>query len=372
MTDNCENTNNVFGCHNIINEELTVASLAEGFENQINSGGSNHVEGFQNIIMGGTGNHAEGQQNIINGGIANHIEGEQNIINPLEAGFIRTAENCHVEGIGNKVAGEQNHVEGCNHSVYGGFQAHVVGCSHQVADGRAGQNISGYGGYFLYDRATNFGGDKYNYSNQLGGGNSTSEYPGEGISVIDKTLLSGVYPIGQHQAYRNTSDGLSYSIMLKGVPGLKQGTFVTYEPNMRRERLIMRANSCDDIIGVISKSAGFIANAGQFPASTRIRYDEFHVPMEFENRSTTPPYEFLFPGHQVVLKDNVDREIPFIPFNERLEYYEVTLLGLVVVKTYKASRLGTKCSVEDGKAVKGDKFWVVKIIDDTHVMILLK
>jgi hypothetical protein len=390
--------NNIFGCQNTIDQLSVISSVAEGYDNSIMTGLANHVEGLNNIITGTTGVTG------FNGSSNNHVEGQGNIINSIgnkgvdsTTGNIVESQNCHVEGLTSVVGGYQNHVEGCDHRV-NGFESHVVGCGNFTDGSRAGQNQSGFGGYFLYDKSKTFGADIYNYSNQLGGGldgPGTSQYPGEGISMIDKTLLNGIYPISQHQAYRNTSDGLSYSIMLKGPAGLKTGTFVTFDECMDEERLIKPANTCDDIIGVITKSSGFIANAGQFPASTRIKYDAYQEPIVYVNYATStnvsssitstfnhhfsireddqlPQKRILFPGFQTVLEENVDRAEPFVPFTEREEYYQVALSGLVVVNVYHKRKVDYKCDVKCGQAIKGETYWVVKIIDNDHILILLK
>lgn len=387
MADPCENTNTILGCQNVINQANTLASLVEGYQNTINAGLANHAEGIDNLINGNTGNTGR------SGPAANHAEGSGNIINSVGNALPDESENNHVEGITSRVGGYQNHVEGCNHNI-NGFQCHIVGCGHITDGSRAGQNLSGYNGYFLYDKSKSFGADIYNYSNQHGGGTNASQYPGEGIDMIDKTLLNGVYPIAQHAAYRNTSDGLSYSVMLKGPQDLKEGTFVTFNCRMTKERLIEPANAGDDVIGVITKTSGFIANAGQFAASTRIKYDAFHNPIVKINYASTSetankpccgknqPKEstksaasdpvIAFPGFQTVLKDNIDRQVPFIPFTEREEYYQVTMMGLVVVRADPCSKIGAKCDVEKGRAVRGNKYWVVKVIDSEHLLILFK
>jgi len=103
--------------------------------------------------------------------------------------------------------------------------------------------------------------------------------------MIDRTIINGIYPIGKHQSYLNTSDGLSYSIMMKADVSLKNGTFVTlslkdcYKCKKSNERVLVEAKNNDEVIGVITKSSGFIANAGQFAASERIQYDEYHNPI---------------------------------------------------------------------------------------------
>ena len=68
----------------------------------------------------------------------------------------------HVEGLNSKVAGYQNHVDGCDHTA-DGFQTHSAGCGNTTNPNRAGQNITGFGGHFLFDKTKSFGSDIYIY-----------------------------------------------------------------------------------------------------------------------------------------------------------------------------------------------------------------
>jgi len=67
--------------------------------------------------------------------------------------------------------------------------------------------------------------------------------------------------------------------------------------------------------------------------------------------------------------DNIDRSIPFTPFNERPNYYEVALLGSVIVNANfrKRDRHHLKCDVKDGIAIPGSKYWIIKFIDKHHL-----
>lgn len=319
---------------------------------------SNTTFGTGNVIVGGTNNLAEGQNNTINGGNANHAEGVSNIINDGEGN--------HVEGIDNIiVSGFYNHVVGANHVVEG-FESHVVGTGNRTSASRAGQNLSGFSGYFNYNPNLSFAADTYSYSNQLGGGMENNLYPGEGISMIDRTIINGVYPIGKHQAYLNTSDGINYAVMLKGKLNLTTGTFVTIGCKKDGDRLIKKAKNTCDVIGVITEAAGFIANAGQFPASERIQYDEFKKPL----RTVRTQY----PAAVTILQPGVNRATAFVPFNERLDYYTVALSGLVVVKADfdKCDKHVLKCDVKNGKAIPGNTYFIINFIDKYHLLILLK
>jgi len=396
--------NQSFGINNVI-EGASIACFAIGTDNKIIDSDSCYVEGKENIVgtsaNDGRSNHCEGQSNIITSGENNHCEGVVNAI---------SGDNNHAEGLQQTVANYQNHAEGAGHHVYG-FQSHVEGYGNKTSENRAGQSLSGYRGVFLTEENKSFGTDNYNYSNQLAGGadapNNNSIYPGEGIGVIDKIILNGRYPIGQHQSYLNTSDGLSYSIMLKGEAGLKQGTFVTF--SSCKEKMLTKADCGDNIVGVITKTSGFIANAGQFAASERIEYDQYHNPVVFNNCVTSEKLESLtfkncapsednikllekskenpgilpcpegkhlaFPAFQTIPKGDVTEEqraSPFVPYTQRDEYYQVALLGLVVVRVNSKGHISHMCDVKCGKAVDGDKYWVVKRIDKRHALILLK
>jgi hypothetical protein len=278
--------------------------------------------------------------------------------------------------------------------------------------------MTGQKGYFLFDENKSLAEDTYEFSNQLagGGGPLTSDNMGEGISMIDRTIINGIYPIGKHQSYLNTSDGLSYSIMMKGDVPLRTGTFVTLSHKdcckckKSNERILVEAKNNDEVIGVITSSSGFIANAGQFAASERIQYDEYHKPIIKLNIATADSLtdnnatkietikfdhedskeieikecitkelsvkegELLSPAFLTVPITDVDRSISFIPFNERPNYYEVALLGSVIVNANfrNRDRYHLKCDVKDGVAVPGTKYSIIKFIDKTHLEILLK
>lgn len=196
---------------------------------------------------------------------------------------------------------------------------------------------------------------------------------------------------------------------MKGNESLKIGTFVTLRHKdcckckKSNERILVEAKNNNEVIGVITKSSGFITNAGQFPASERIEYDEYHTPVIKENIATADNNhienikfnhegieieikecvnqglsvkkgELLSPAFLTVPISDIDRSIPFVPFDERSNYYQVALLGSVIVNANfrKRDRYHLKCDVKDGIAIPGSKYLIIKFIDKTHLEILLK
>src|SRR3990172_1144729 len=109
--------------------------------------------------------------------------------------------------------------------------------------------------------------------------------------------------------------------------------------------MLVPAKNNDDVIGIITNSAGFIANAGQFSASERIEYDLYGNPIIklnisdnlkteeslnskiikindenikfFKNIENIKIDQLQSPAFLTVPKANIDRSIPFVPFNER-------------------------------------------------------
>lgn len=467
-------TNTTFGTNNVILPEATNC-LAAGENNTIEKGNANITLGTDNIIRDGIAGVCLGSNHLIDvkttpgsgynnqcNGFANRILSVNNdpisLANTVRgrANVILDGQVVDVSGVGNRitkglssniegalnslVSGDLTHIEGLFNRVEGNpennidedlSQIHVEGFGNKVifvGDGRYGVHMTGQSGYFLFDENKPKAEDTYNYSNQLAGGTGDTRDNlnlGEGISMIDRTILNGVYPLGKHQSYLNTSDGLSYSIMLESNELLENGTFVTlHQDNCGKckrcccdkgsdKRTLVAAKNNDDVIGVITKSSGFIANAGQFAASERIKYDEYHTPdiklniatadnLKSENtskiriinnesdlekleqldlkefstleESNIKEGELLYPAFLTVPIDNVDRSIPFIPFNERPNYYEVALLGLVIVNANfrKRDRHHLKCDVKNGVAIPGTKYFIVKFIDKDHLQILLK
>jgi len=451
-------TNTIFGTGNIISPDAT-NSLAAGKNNTIENGDANMCLGGLNTIKDGIRNTCLGSRNLIDvkntkfSGFGNQCNGQFNRIfsitnDPINlgnevrgigntildgqamdvSGFANTVTkgfNSNIEGNSNSlVSGALVHIEGLFNRVEGNLkneifndieQIHVEGEDNKVifvGDGRSGVNMTGQSGYFLFDKNKIRAEDTYNYSNQLsgGGGPTDSSYLGEGISMIDRTIINGIYPLGKHQSYLNTSDGLNYSIMMKSDYYLDNGTFVTLYQNKCNkckrpcnkkslDRGLVAAKNNDEVIGVITESSGFIANAGQFAASERIEYDQHHTPIiklniatadnlkqenilkmgiEIENnildQQDIKEGELLSPAFLTVPINDVDRSVPFIPFNERPNYYQVALLGSVIVNANfrKRDRHHLRCDVKNGFAVPGTKYWIIKFIDKKHLEILLK
>ena len=455
-------TNTTFGTGNVISDSAT-NSLAAGEGNEIKNGNANMCLGARHTITNGVRCVCLGSQNTIdikeNTGFGNQCNGQANEIfsinnNPVSiANEVRGIGNTIQDGQAMDVCGFRNlitkgfnsslegqscslvsgalvHMEGFFNKVEGNpsnritediIEIHVEGFDNKVVfvgDGRAGAHMTGQSGYFLFDKNKTKAEDTYNYSNQLAGGARTtteaSLNPGEGISMIDRTIINGVYPLGKHQSYLNTSDGLNYAIMMKSKIELKTGTFVTLQHDKCNkcdktnktsdDRVLVPAKNNEEVIGVITQAAGFIANAGQFAASERIQYDEYHYPiiklniattenlkslnemkiqmkMELDNHLESEIREdeikegqLLSPAFLTVPLSNVDRSVPFVPFNERPNYYQVALLGSVIVNAdfKKCDRHHLKCDVKDGIAVPGSKYWIVKFIDKHHLEILLK
>jgi hypothetical protein len=373
------------------NTNITLSyNSIKGLRNKIGVGQNIHITGINNNVPQAILTTVEGEANKVDRGVVTHVEGRRNLI---ERPVGTTLQIIHLEGQDNKI-------------IFNG-------------DHREGSNMTGQKGYFLFDENKSFPEDTYNYSNQLagGGGPLISSFPGEGISMIDRTIVNGIYPLGKCQSYLNTADGLSYSIMMKGDSSLKNGTFVTLDHKdcckcnkKSNERILTVAKNNKEVIGVITKSSGFIVNAGQFAASERIQYDEYHTPIiklniatldnltnedaikletiKFEHEeikeieikecivkeSNIKIGELLSPAFLTVPINDVDRSVPFIPFDERPNYYQVALLGSVIVNANfrKRDRHHLKCDVKDGIAVPGTKYFIIKFIDKTHLQILLK
>lgn len=414
-----------FGGFNTINSALTDSCIGsvnkiEISENNRGSNFANHCSGYSNIITTTTGKIRQIGNNV--GGIGNTASDTQAI---HISGSGNTANNCinvNIGCISNKVNSTvASSINGAGNRVgilkdNRAFDLRVItveGLLNKVQfkgeDFREGANMTGRKGYFLFNENKISAEDTYNYSNQLaGGGPLQSEYYGEGISMIDRTIVNGVYPLGKHQSYLNTSDGTNYAIMMKSDKILKMGTFVSLTTKCHHcfkdpyEKILTSANNNDDVIGVITKSAGFIANAGQFAASERIEYDDFNNPKielnisnisnnitslrdenmkhdvsilnDIQENEEVQETQIKSPAFLTVLKSDVDRSIPFVPFDERSNYYQVALSGLVVVraKFTKQDLLKiNKCDVKKGRAIPGNKYWIVKIIDNKHLQILL-
>ena len=253
-----------------------------------------HSEGIDTIATG-NGAHAEGGGTLASGDYS-HAEG----FGTGAAGYAS-----HAEGINTSALGQYAHVENSNNKAKGICDDHVEGNGNRTNSGLAGQHLTGSCGVFAADPRpdVNFCNNTYNYSNQLASGQPGTSYPGEGISVIHKTSTAGVleelgtnkpllnqqtngiYPLGQQAAYRTLADGQNYAVLLEDggtLPDCPIGMFVSfdvYNDNEDCRGRVVAAKETGHVIGVITGDAGFVANAGEFPAAERIKYDDYHRPL---------------------------------------------------------------------------------------------
>jgi len=342
------------------------AAHAEGYKT-LAYGKASHAENCETKAYGPC-SHAEGQQtqtgavdakgNLLKwayddsfvAGTNSHVE---------NAGNHDIGVNGHTEGLNSINGGAQCHIEGANNEAYG-FQDHVRGCCNttngKLYNGRIrpleGQDLSGIGGYFRNGDCDDFGQDAYNYSRQLAGNyDANAMHPGEGISVVEQTLRSGVYPQGRLSTYRYNADGPNTSVLLKGYymkdgTDIPLGTWVGLSPAQK----IDNCNSCRDehhpcdsnnnngnsnypmpdgsqpcwvspahdagrVVGVIVEDTGLVLNAGFFPSSNsdqvavngalypRIKKDVYGVP---ENETT---YKGMVLRHLRLLQVKINPKI---------------------------------------------------------------
>lgn len=349
----------------------------EGIDHTADNGIDHHLEGYSNTTIGGFTNHLEGSNNQTNAGINNtHLEGQFNTAN--------IGSNNHLEGISNTIKeAYQTHVEGSNHGPISGFQGHIEGNGNVTSVDRAGQHLTGNQGYFKYCPNKSFADDTYNYSNQLAGGTEAPEEPGDGISVVERTLIPGKHPLGQVETFRFAADGWALSIIWPGRPNLPIGRFVTNDDHLSDCDLL---GNCDRVLklnqkkctalGVTTSYSGVILNAGQSPGCQNNAYDQYHQPLTEINYNGTL-YNWLI-KQQVkitsemvkILKNNTNQlpkqiaphldssiqeelkvfwknsdkfgvktkvsnmknKTTHIPYTDQDNFYEIAIKGLVIVK----------------------------------------
>ena len=153
------------------------------------------------------------------------------------------------------------------------------------------------------------------------------------------------------------------------------GHFVALSSNGK----IKIATSGDKIIGVVSGNASVVGNAFEDTWSGIYLHDVYgrHIKEEIEEERVTgvddEGNEIKETVKRTVLKVNPDYDPSqtYIPRSQRPEWDIIGLLGQLIVIDDGTCQVGERCDCNDqGIATVGDKYDVIKRLDDTHVVLL--
>ena len=260
------------------------------------------------------------------------------------------------EGYSTRALGDCSHAEGVNTEASG--DASHAGGYNTIALGYCQTAIGGYNtvgpGLFIVGN----GSDKNTRTNAFRVGE-------------DGTIFSmGAYLTGG-------ADYAEYFEWEDGNPNNEDriGHFVALSSNGK----IKIATSGDKIIGVVSGNASVVGNAFEDTWSGIYLHDVYGRPIKEEIEEERvigvdeEGNEIKETVKRTVLKVNPDYDPnqTYIPRSQRPEWDIIGLLGQLIVIDDGTCQVGERCGCNDqGIATAGDKYDVIKRLDDTHVVLL--
>lgn len=323
----------------------------------------NSLTGFNNTSVGGCSNHVSGMWNMSEYSVAVDCSGAKNTIS--------NSRNTYVSGV-------NNILEGVADSIVVGTLNIVKG--DKTKDQMAKYNaVFGYHNEILnYDRCLVAGAWNHATANNqtVIGVNAKSTYQSsENADILfnigngqekDGTLIQNsamqvdfsgnVYAGG---AYKTI--GADYAEYFEWLDGNTKnqdrvGLFVTLDGDK-----IKLANKGDYILGVISANPSIVGNSAE---------------LDWHDKYKTDVYGRLIydESHNLILNENYNDTLEYIPRGARKEYSKVGLLGQLVVQDDGTCEVNGYCTASvNGVATKSDSgYRVIKRIDETHIKIILK
>lgn len=318
----------------------------------------NSLTGFNNTSVGGFSNHVSGMWNTSEYSVAVDCSGAKNTV--------FNSRDTYVNGMNNMLEGVADSI--------------VVGTLNTVKGDKAKDQMAKYNAVFGYNN------EIINYDNCFVAG-SHNRAAADNQTVIgvnakrtDKSSENAdiLFNIGNGSALENSAMqvdfsgnvyaggayktiGADYAEYFEWLDGNvdnqdRIGLFVTLD-----EDKIKLANKGDYILGVISANPSIVGNSAE---------------LDWHDKYKTDVYRRLIydESHNLILNENYDDTLEYIPRGARKEYDKVGLLGQLVVQDDGTCEVNGYCTASvNGVATKSDSgYRVIKRIDKTHIKIILK
>lgn len=318
----------------------------------------NSLTGFNNTSVGGFSNHVSGMWNTSEYSVAVDCSGAKNTV--------FNSRDTYVNGMNNMLEGVADSI--------------VVGTLNTVKGDKAKDQMAKYNAVFGYDN------EIINYDNCFIAG-SYNRATADNQTVIGvnakRTCKSSenadiLFNIGNGSALENSAMqvdfsgnvyaggayktiGADYAEYFEWLDGNvdnqdRIGLFVTLDGDK-----IKLANKGDYILGVISANPSIVGNSAE---------------LDWHDKYKTDVYGRLIydESHNLILNENYNDALEYIPRGARKEYSKVGLLGQLVVQDDGMCKINGYCTASaNGVATKSDSgYRVIKRIDETHIKIILK
>ena len=204
----------------------------------------------------------------------------------------------------------------------------------------------------------------------VGNGTSTTRSNAFRVDEIGEVFAKGTFHSGG-------ADYAEYFEWEDGNPNNEDriGHFVA----LGRDGKIKLASTGDKILGVISGNASIVGNAFEDTWSGMYLHDVYGRPI-LEEAEQELGLGVDEEGNDIKetiklttqkLNPEYDPTKPYIPRSKRSEWDVVGLLGQLIVIDDGTCEVGSQCSCNDqGIATSGDKYDVIKRLDENHIVIL--
>lgn len=323
----------------------------------------NSLTGFNNTSVGGISNHISGTWNTSEYSVAVECSGTKNTISNSRNTYVSGVDNILegvaysiVVGMYNIVKGNKTKDQMAKYNAVFGDQNYVPnydGClvagswNSATADY---QTVIGFNAKSTYKSSENAS-ILFNIGNGLEEDGTLTQN-----SAMQVDFSGNVYAGGAYKT--NGADYAEYFEWLDGNTKNQDrvGLFVTLDGDK-----IKLANKGDYILGVISANPSIVGNSAE---------------LDWHDKYKTDVYGRLIydESHNLILNENYNDTLEYIPRGARKEYSKVGLLGQLVVQDDGTCKINGYCTASvNGVATKSDSgYRVIKRIDETHIKIILK
>lgn len=330
-----------------LRENSSLNSLT-GFNNTSVGGFSNHVSGTRNTSKYSAAVDCSGAENTVSNSRDTYVNGKYNMLDGVACSI--------VVGTWNIVKGNKTKDQMAKYNAVFGDQNDVLnydGClvAGSWNDATADyQTVIGFNAKSTYKSSENAS-ILFNIGNgQEEDGTLTQN------SAMQVDFSGNVYAGGAYKT--NGADYAEYFEWLDGNTKNQDrvGLFVTLDGDK-----IKLANKGDYILGVISANPSIVGNSAE---------------LDWHDKYKTDVYGRLIydESHNLILNENYNDTLEYIPRGARKEYSKVGLLGQLVVQDDGTCKINGYCTASaNGVATKSDSgYRVIKRIDETHIKIILK
>lgn len=330
-----------------LRENSSLNSLT-GFNNTSVGGFSNHVSGTRNTSKYSVAVDCSGAENTVSNSRDTYVNGKYNMLDGVACSI--------VVGTWNIVKGNKTKDQMAKYNAVFGDQNEVLNYDGCLVAGSWNNATADYQTVIGFNAAPTYQSSE-NASILFNIGNGQEE---DGTltenSAMQVDFSGNVYAGGAYKT--NGADYAEYFEWLDGNTKNQDrvGLFVTLDGDK-----IKLANKGDYILGVISANPSIVGNSAE---------------LDWHDKYKTDVYGRLIydESHNLILNENYNDTLEYIPRGARKEYSKVGLLGQLVVQDDGTCKINGYCTASvNGVATKSDSgYRVIKRIDEIHIKIILK